>query len=125
MKKQLLGIWCGIASASTSFGIIMMLLAELASDLFSDSHIILSAAISGAISAVVSHLVSEKISIKIYSVAIVLLAISWFALFPAPDWRNPFLWHWPIYGFVGFYIAVIWLRLPLNNHSQVDINSGV
>jgi hypothetical protein len=117
MIKQLIGIWCGFSSSYTILHIITFAIAELRIENHNIAFV-LASAISGIVGGLVYFYLTKIVNALVILSIIIMVTGFWLYAFPCPEWRNPLLWHWPLYGFVTFFAVPIIMQMSHNKTLQ-------
>lgn len=107
MKKQLIYIWCGIATWIVVYEIVMIALLEFRLD----NHIDLINPFSSMLGGLAGGLIVLSLSggrmARIQLIPLALISAVWVIAFPTPSWESPIWFNWPLWGIVTLAITLV------------------
>lgn len=118
MKKQLLVIWCGIATWVTVQGMLAFLANEFRIEAYPELTQGIMSVVAGFCGGQVILSLSCENKVKMLLIPLLSVATLWIFAFPTPIWRNAFLWNWPLWGLATIWVVVFFGQYVLNNPKQ-------
>ena len=122
MKSQLLAIWCGLVTWAFMTVVFLFLLSEMRFEFYEALYGGVGSFVAGFLGVVVSLLIDKHPRVWLYAIAASIISLAWVLSFPCPEWRKPFLWHWPLWGMVSFMLLIG--TVALNKSGKIDTISG-